>query len=99
MGGSGSRHQCLDACAAGILDVAGDDVGSLRKLLVGDTSVALDVCTEPQHLPFREDRSAAALDEQADGIRTDVDDPDRHASMVATRARRRARSRRRMNRA
>ena len=84
---AGARDQhfeLLDACAAGVLGVAGDDLGSLRELALGDASVTLDVRAEPQHLSLREDRPPAAHHEQAHGVRADVDDPNRHASMVTT---------------
>ena len=84
---AGARDQHLDRLDAGgarIPDEPGHHRGGLCELLGRDLAVALDVRAEPEHLALREHRATVLGHEQANGVRPDVDDPDRHVDMVTT---------------
>ena len=84
---AGARDQDLDRCCADgtrIRDKPSDHCRRERQLLLGDLAVQLDVGAEPEHLPLRQERAARLGHEHANGVRPNVDDPDRHVDMVTT---------------
>ena len=44
----------------------------------------LDICAEVEHLALSEHLPAAVFDDEAHGVRSDVDDPDHSPDMVTT---------------
>ena len=72
----------VDVLAPGDPDELRDAAGRLDELQLGDPAVALDRRAEPEDGAPLVERFAVTRDEQADGIRADVDDPDRHHLMM-----------------